>query len=60
MEREEVLVGLPNEGLISLSLDLVKKWEPKKINKIGDTVFFNINGMYLSMETIKFNEIFNL
>jgi hypothetical protein len=60
MGKEEVFVGVPNEGKISLSLELVKKWEPKKINKIGDTVFFSVNDMYFSMEIIKFNEIFNL
>jgi hypothetical protein len=60
MSKELVRVGFANEGERNLEVDFVKKWEPKNISYIGDTVFFKNYDTYFSMKTVDFKRIFNL
>jgi hypothetical protein len=60
MSKELVRVGFANEGERNLEVDFVKKWEPKNISYIGDTVFFKNDDTYFSMKTVDFKRIFNL
>lgn len=53
-----VKVGMPNEGEISISKKIVANWKPTKISHVGETVFFVVDKIYLSMKEKDFKEIF--
>ena len=59
MGKEIVKVGVANNGEKNLYVDTVKTWEPKKINYIGSTVFFNNDGIFYSMTREDFKKIFD-
>lgn len=54
-----VNVSIANEGEMSISRDIVSKWEPKNIIKLSDTTFFSVGGVTFGMKTLDFKEIFN-
>lgn len=56
--KDKVYVSFPNEGEISLNIDIVKKWIIKEPKEIGDTVFFWSGGLYMSMSKVDFDNIF--
>jgi len=60
MGNEMVRVGVANEGEVTIPVDVVEKWEPKKITYISDTVFFSVEGVFYSMKTLDFKQIFKL
>ena len=60
MANEIVTVGVANEGELTLPVDVVKEWEPKKINYMGDVVYFKADDKFYSMKVLDFKEIFGL
>jgi hypothetical protein len=58
--EESIKVGFANEGENWLPISVLKKWEPKNITKIGDTVFFKQENTYFSMKVVDFNKLYEL
>lgn len=56
--KQTVTVGVANEGEINMNIDDLAKHEPKKISYIGSQVFFEHDGVFLSMDLKNFQEIF--
>ena len=40
MVEQSIKVGIANEGETLLPVSVLKKWQPKKVTQLGDTVFF--------------------
>ena len=59
MSKDVISVGVANEGELNIGIDVVRTWEPKNINYVGDVVFFKQDKTYYSMKRNVFNEIFN-
>jgi hypothetical protein len=59
LEEDKVIVNMPNDYGLFFDVETVKKWVPKKINVIGEDVFFFCDDLCLSMKTLEFNRIFN-
>jgi hypothetical protein len=59
MADKNVLVGVANEGEISLSVDVLKNWEVSKVSYFSDVVYFKSGDNYYSMKRNDFKEIFN-
>jgi len=60
MSDKVVEVGVANDGKLSLLVEDVKLWEPKKISYFIDTTIFKNGDTYYSMKTVDFKEIFKL
>jgi hypothetical protein len=60
MANEVVRVGVANDGELTLPVSEVKEWEPKKINYMGDVVYFKAGDTFYSMKTVDFKQIFEL
>lgn len=60
MANEVVRVGVANDGELTLPVSEVKEWEPKKINYMGDVVYFKADDTFYSMKTVDFKQIFEL
>ena len=58
MEKKTVEVAFANEGTQRLKIEIVEKWEPKKISRVGHTIFFEADGTFVSMKTEDYNKIF--
>ena len=56
--KSVITVGMANEGEMNVKLDIVKGWEPKKISYMGSSVFFEVDGSFVSMKKLEFTEIF--
>lgn len=52
-------VGIANEGILSISVDVVRKWEPKNITYFSDVVYFKAEDGYYSMKRSDFINIYN-
>lgn len=55
---EKIKVGIPNEGEIDLSKEIIIKWNPTEIKHIGEIVFFKSDNSFFSMNKNDFEEIF--
>jgi hypothetical protein len=53
-----ILVGFANDNEQNIPLEIIEKWEPKKISFLGDTVFFKTEENFVSMKKINFCDIF--
>tara|TARA_R110000772_G_scaffold17946_3_gene50078 strand:+ start:195445 stop:195633 length:189 start_codon:yes stop_codon:yes gene_type:complete len=56
-KKESIMLGVANEGEQSFDLALVKEWEINKTTKVGDTIFFEVDGTYFSVSRDKFDNI---
>lgn len=56
--KENVIIGVANEGELIFPLEVVKGWDPKKISYVSSSVFFEQDGTFFSMDRLKFKEIF--
>jgi len=59
MAKDSVLVGMANEGELSILVETLKKWEPTNISYFSDIVYFKHEDAYYSMKRIDFKDIFN-
>lgn len=59
MAGNTVLIGVANEGEMSIDVDIIKKWEVSKITYFSDMVYFKSGGNYYSMKRNDFKQIFN-
>ena len=55
---KSILVATANLGEQSISIDIIKKWEPEKISFISNTVFFKVDDTFFSMKKDDFCDIF--
>lgn len=58
MSKQTVLIGIANDGEVSMEVEVLKKWEPKNISRFGDTVYFKNEDTYFSMKRVDFDNIF--
>lgn len=56
--KARVSVAFANEQPQNLEVEVVSKWEPKNINRVGTHVFFSVDGQYVSMKTADYKKIF--
>lgn len=56
---DTVSVFFANIGEDILSIDVISKWKPSKLEYVGDTVFFKQGDAYFSMRVMDFRKIFN-
>lgn len=59
MAGSTVLVGVANEGEMSIEVDLIKNWEVSKITYFSDMVYFKSGDTFFSMKRNDFKQIFN-
>lgn len=53
----KVLVTFPNTGEDYIDKNIVSNWVKTNIKVIGDMVFFNVDGMCLSMKKTDFDNL---
>jgi hypothetical protein len=58
--KSVITVGMANEGEMNINIDVIRGWEPKKISYIGTSVFFEVDGSFVSMKRVEFTEIFGI
>jgi len=56
-EKKMILLGVANEGEQNFELALVKEWVINKTTLVGNTVFFEVDGTYFSVDRQKFDNI---
>lgn len=59
MAGNTVLIGVANEGEMSIEVDQIKNWEVSKITYFSDMVYFKSDNNYYSMKRNDFKQIFN-
>jgi hypothetical protein len=59
MTGSTVLVGLANEGEISIKIETIKEWQISNISYFSDVVYFKGDNAYYSMKRNDFKQIFN-
>jgi len=58
MIEQSIKVGVANEGEIAILVSVLKKWQPKNVTQIGDTVFFKQEDTFFSMKVIDFRDLY--
>ena len=58
MAEQSIKVGIANEGEMAILVSVLKKWQPKNVTQIGDTVFFKQEDTFFSMKVIDFRDLF--
>jgi hypothetical protein len=58
MIEQSIKVGVANEGEIAILVSILKKWQPKNVTQIGDTVFFKNEDTFFSMKVIDFKNLY--
>jgi hypothetical protein len=58
MAEQSIKVGIANEGEMILSVSVLKKWQPKNVTQIGDTVFFKQEDTFFSMKASDFRDLY--
>ena len=58
MIEQSIKVGVANEGEIAILVSILKKWQPKNVTQIGDTVFFKQEDTFFSMKAIDFRDLY--
>lgn len=58
-QKESVTLGVSNEGEKNFPLDVIKNWNPEKVNYFGDTVYFKVGKIFYSINSEDFNDIFS-
>jgi hypothetical protein len=58
MAERKIMIGVANEGEMSIDVELVKTWEPKSITYFSDIVYFKVDNAFYSMKRKDFTEIF--
>ncbi len=59
MAGSTVLIGVANEGEISIEIDVIKNWQISKITYFSDVVYFKSDNSFYSMKRNDFKQIFN-
>lgn len=60
MAGKTVDVAFANENPQRLPIDVVSKWEPKKITKTGKVVFFQVDDTFVSMTREDYEKVFGV
>ena len=58
-QKESVTLGISNEGEKNFPVDVIKNWNPEKINYFGNTVYFKVGNKFYSINSQDFKDIFN-
>ena len=58
MAEQSIKVGIANEGEMAILVSVLKKWQPKNVTQIGDTVFFKQEDTFFSMKAIDFRDLY--
>ena len=58
-QKESVTLGVSNEGEKNFPLDVIKNWNPEKVNHFGDTVYFKVGENFYSINSEDFSDIFS-
>ena len=58
MVEQSIKVGIANEGETLLPVSVLKKWQPKNVTQLGDTVFFKNEDTFFSMKVIDFKNLY--
>ena len=59
MTGNTVLVGMANEGEISMRIENIKEWQISDITYFSDVVYFKNVDTFYSMKRNDFKQIFN-
>ena len=57
--KDKIEVWFPNIGSDYINIDMVKTWQPKDIEVVGDVTFFTYDKTRLSINSEEFNKILN-
>ena len=52
------MVGVANEGELSIYIEIIKKWKPTDIVYFINVVFFKEDKSYYSMKKLDFDKLF--
>ena len=55
---EKIMVGVANEGELSIYIEIIKKWKPTDIVYFINVVFFKEDKSYYSMKKLDFDKLF--
>ena len=58
-QKESVTLGVSNEGEKNFPLDVIKNWNPEKVNHFGNTVYFKVGEKFYSINSEDFSNIFS-
>lgn len=58
-QKESVTLGVSNEGEKNFPLDVIKNWNPEKVNYFGSTVYFKVGEKFYSINSEDFSNIFS-
>jgi hypothetical protein len=54
--EEKIKIGVANEKEISIGVEELKTWEPKKISYFNDVVYFKHDGVFYSIKRLEFDK----
>lgn len=60
MAGKTIEVAFANQNPQRLSIEVVSKWEPKKVTKTGKVVFFQVDETFVSLSREDFDMIFGI
>ena len=55
---EKIIIIFPNEGEYNIQSSVIKEWNVKPLDTIGDTIFCESVGSAFSMKVNDYNKIF--
>lgn len=58
MGKDYISIGIANEGIKNLELDIVKGWKPTNISRSKDAVYFKAEGKFYSMKREDYFKVF--
>lgn len=55
--NEKIRIGIPNQGDIDISFEVIKEWDLEPVKTIGDTMFCKHDGTYFSILVEDYNKL---
>lgn len=57
-QKESVTLGVSNKGERNFPVNVIKNWNPEKVNYFGTTVYFKVGEVFYSINREDFNDIY--
>jgi hypothetical protein len=57
-QKKSVTLGVNNKGERNFPVNVIKNWNPEKVNYFGDTVYFKVGEVFYSINSEDFKDIF--
>ena len=57
-QKESVTLGVSNKGERNFPVNVIKNWNPEKVNYFENIVYFKVGEVFYSINSEDFNDIF--